>query len=322
MFNVEYLGQSICLKKGETLLDGLLREGLEIPNGCRSGVCQSCVMRSAGSVIPDNAQRGLTAAQRQLGYFLACQCVPEEPIQVEPVALADQSVPGRLVALEALSESVMKLEVEADLKDYRPGQYLTLWVGDQLARSYSLASHPEQDEHLVFHVRMIPGGRFSGWLRDQACIGDRVRLQGPMGQCFYTTERDRPLLLAAVGTGLAPIGGVVRDALAQGHKGAIDLVVGARSKADFYQVEAFEMLARDHANLTLHWVSRDDGGAPVVQANLYDYCREEWPELKGYGIYLCGSGSFVHKMRRQCFLAGATMADIAADAFLPFDGSG
>jgi ferredoxin len=30
----------------ETILDTLLRENIQIPNGCHQGVCQSCLLRS------------------------------------------------------------------------------------------------------------------------------------------------------------------------------------------------------------------------------------------------------------------------------------
>ena len=41
------------------------------------------------------------------------------------------------------------------------------------------------------------------------------------------------------------------------------------------------------------------------------------PNPKGCGIYLCGAPEFVQALRKRLFLAGAAMADIHTDAFLP-----
>ena len=57
----------------------------------------------------------------------------------------------------------------------------------------------------------------SGWLGTEARPGEAVRLQGPVGECFYVPgQPEQPLLLAGTGTGLAPLYGIVRDALAAG----------------------------------------------------------------------------------------------------------
>jgi hypothetical protein len=39
--------------------------------------------------------------------------------------------------------------------------------------------------------------------------------------------------------------------------------------------------------------------------------------MKGYRVFLCSAESFTTKMRKLCFLTGAGMRDISADAFIP-----
>src|ERR1019366_6954129 len=123
--------------------------------------------------------------------------------------------------------------------EYRAGQFVSLFREDGLARSYSLASLPGEGA-LELHVRKIPGGAMSGWLYSQALhsqalhsqsldraqpgaqSGVPVWIQGPSGNCFYVPGKaDEPLLLAGAGTGLAPLYGIARDALQQGHSGPI-----------------------------------------------------------------------------------------------------
>ncbi|MEM7203143.1 MAG: FAD-binding oxidoreductase [Planctomycetota bacterium] len=108
---------------------------------------------------------------------------------------------------------------------YRPGQYVDVLHTDGAARSYSLASLPT-DGVLELHVRRLPKGHVSGWLHERQ-PGDTITVRGPFGQCYYLPDPPtQKLLLAGAGTGLAPLLGIVRDALQQGHAGPIDLIHG------------------------------------------------------------------------------------------------
>jgi len=131
---------------------------------------------------------------------------------------------------------------------FRGGQYITLLRGD-VARSYSIASLPEYSE-IELHIRRIPGGRMSGWFHDEAKAGDRISVVGPSGECFYVGGReDQPLLLAGTGTGLAPLYGIVRDALKSGHRGPIHLFHGALHGKGLYLVDALRQLAAAHTQV-------------------------------------------------------------------------
>ena len=56
----------------------------------------------------------------------------------------------------------------------------------------------------------------------------------------------------------------------------------------------------------------------VKIGSIYDYVKDNFSEvLKESKVYLCGAESFVKKMRRQCFMSGASMSNIKADVFLP-----
>lgn len=325
MSQVQFEDAVIDLNEGESVLDGLLRSGIDMAFGCKSGVCQSCLVEVTEGAPPAAAQKGLNDAQTALGYMLSCQCRPEQAIRVKRIDASTQMVSSEVLDKQWLNENVLRLRVRSEL-NYRAGQYITLWRNETLARSYSLASHPESDDFLEFHIKVIPDGQLSPWLANEVMAGNRLSLQGPMGQCFYTaTSPDQPLLMAAIGTGLAPIYGILKDALSQGHYGPIDVVLGARESNGFYLLDELADLAHQHSNLTIHVVSQadlpeDQDNIQSVQADLYDYCNELWPSLKGYRVFLCGADSFVKKLRKQSFLAGAGMGDISADVFIPAGG--
>jgi len=91
-------------------------------------------------------------------------------------------------------------------------------------------------------VKLHSGGVMSQWLR--WAEKQPITLRGPFGECFYfDNELERPLLLAGTGTGLAPLLGVTRAALAAGHRGPIHLYHGSRTRAGLYLFDELRALA-------------------------------------------------------------------------------
>ncbi|APZ42583.1 hypothetical protein BW247_05295 [Acidihalobacter ferrooxydans] len=219
MAHVSFDGTRHETLREESVLDTLERAGVQIPNVCRSGVCQSCLMRARAGQVPLAAQNGLKDTLREQGYFLACQCQPEDDLEV---VLADEDavgeIPVQLIGVEQLSQSVMRVTLEPQQEfEYRRGQFINLIREDGLRRSYSLSGcAANTDGILELHVRHIPGGAMSEWLM-QAGPHQQLRVHGPYGSCFYVAGKtDQALLLIGAGTGLAPLYGIACDALAAG----------------------------------------------------------------------------------------------------------
>jgi NAD(P)H-flavin reductase/ferredoxin len=298
-------------RDGETVLDALLRHGVPVSHSCKAAVCGSCLMRSAGGPIPPPAQAGLKDSWKARGYFLACAHKPEADITVAQVE-GDLKCAATIAALGLLSADVLRVDLRCETPfAYRPGQYITLIRGDGLSRSYSIASLPAEGK-LELHVRRTPNGRMSGWLFDQARVGDRVSLLGPSGECFYVAGRaDQPLLLVGTGTGLAPLYGVLRDAIQHGHRGPIHLFHGAvRPEGLYLQVE-LARLASENANVAYTpSVLATDG--PLDQAVL-----ARFPRLREGRAFVCGDPAIVQSFRKKLFLNGVALRDIHADAFVP-----
>jgi NAD(P)H-flavin reductase len=275
-------------------------------------------MRAVSGAIPPQAQAGLKDTWALRGYFLACSCIPGEDLEIVPAG-ADIRFSAVIADLRPLSSDVLKVSLRCeDPIEFQAGQYVTVVRADGLARSYSIASLPE--EGLVdLHIRRIPNGRMSGWFHTTAQHGDRVTLSGPSGECFYVPGREQqPLLLAGTGTGLAPLYGIVRDALARGHAGEIHLFHGALQRSGLYLVDELRTLAAQYPQLRYTpTVLRGEPHDGIVVGSLLQTIDSMFTDLMGWRGFVCGDPSIVTDLKKQLFLAGMASRDIYADSFLP-----
>ena len=320
---VRYEDERIELTDGESVLDGLLRHGIETPHSCKSGLCQSCLMRAEDGEPPAKSQQGLKDGLRAQNYFLSCVCHPEEDLTVVPPDSAGLEVAAEVAGVDRLTEDVVRLRLRPEgAFEYEPGQFLHLIRGDGLVRSYSIASLPEEEDTLELHVRQIPGGQMSNWIADGLTAGEHVSVRGPAGDCFYIPGNpEQDMLLAGTGTGLAPLYGIAREALRQGHTGRIILMHGGLDASRLYHVEALQELAREHENLTyLRCVLHGEPGEGVEVGPLDEVVMRLFPDLKGWRAFLCGDPGLVNKLRKKVFLAGASNKAIHADAFVTAGG--
>lgn len=319
---LKYKDDVIKVETGTSVLEALLDHGQEIPNSCRAGACQSCVMQLTKGSVPEQAQRGLKDAHKLKGLFLACSCHPEEDIEV---CLPDNNqlrVPATVHKLIKRPGDVVELQLKTDSSfDYRAGQFVTLWRNQHLARSYSLTTMPQLDNLLTFHIKRIPGGEFSSWIHDELQLGETLSVQGPAGDCFYIPgAAEQDLLLVGTGTGLAPLLGIIQDALENGHTGAIHLIHGALHFPGLYYHQELTKLAAANPNVHYHPCvlnKSDDLPDGVKTASVNDVVTQVVEKPVGWKAYLCGDPDLVSKLRKQIFLAGCDMKNIYADPFLP-----
>lgn len=307
-------GRVIALAEGESVLEGLERAGFDVPSGCRAGICAKCMQQAQAP--PPASQRSLRPTLRAQGFFLACQAYPSGPLVLEtrttpePVATTVQSV-------EHVAPDVVRLLLRPETAlSFRPGQYLDVLHESGATRNYSIASLPT-DGVLELHVRRVPDGLVSGWLHERA-VRDSVRVRGAFGQCFHVADdAHKKLLLVGAGTGLAPLLGIARDALDQGHQGPIDLVHGGLEPGRLYLREELAALAASWPQLSVHHCVLRNATPSEHEGPLDQVAIKLAGPLSQARAFLCGDGEIVSRLQRSLFLAGVPSAEILADPFLP-----
>ncbi len=317
MPKVIYGGQSY--DAGESsILDCLTAQGVAVPSSCRSGVCQTCLMRAVSGEVPEKARAGLKPTLAAQNYFMACSCYPEQDIEVVLPEEGMGKLAARVTAVEQLSADILGIRLKPSRPiEYRAGQFINLFKDATTARCYSLASVPALDEELFLNVRKVPGGLVSGWVFSEIRTGDVVEISEAAGDCFYVPDNaGQDILLIATGSGLAPLYGIIRDALLQGHRGRLSLYHGNYNQAGFYLVGELGKLAQRHPNFSyVPCISDGQASAGYAAGMVLDIALADHPDLSGWRVFLCGNPDMVNAAKQQTFLAGAAMRDIFADPF-------
>jgi len=309
--------RDIQSREAENVLDALLRQGISIPFSCRSGVCHVCIQQCTHGDIPPVAQKSLSVDLAKDGYFLACQCVPISDMNIAPPSALFHTV--LVHSKEMLSAYVCKILIEPPNDFiYKAGQFINVRRQDGVTRSYSLASLPAEDYFLEIHVQRQDGGIMSNWLIDELQVGDGIDIQDADGNCCYEeSARNHPLLLIGTGTGVAPLLGVVRDALYNKHQQDIHLYHGGRGTDRFYLREQLRQLEQAHSNFHYHECVSSNPTPPdnACAGRAHEIAFARHQDVRNWQVYLAGLAKMVDSGTLLAAKHGAAPHDIYSDAF-------
>ncbi|QTD45372.1 NADH:ubiquinone reductase (Na(+)-transporting) subunit F [Ottowia testudinis] len=303
---IEPLGQVLEVEDGQTILDASLRAGIYLPHACCHGLCATCKIRVTDGEI-DHGEASTFALmdyERDEGQALACcatlqsDVTIEAEIEEEPDAqnLPVEDFEGTISRIENLTPTIKGVWIELDKPmTFQAGQYVRLHMpGEAAPRAFSIASAPRQAGEIELNVRIVPGGKTTGWVHQQLKAGDTVKLSGPYGRFFVRESAHRQEKLAylflAGGSGLSSPRSMILDLLAQGCDRPIVLVNGARSPDELYHHDEFLALARQHPNFTyVAAVSGDAPDWPGAKGFVHEAAKAHFNnDFRGHKAYLCG----------------------------------
>ncbi|SER87229.1 benzoate 1,2-dioxygenase electron transfer component BenC [Corynebacterium cystitidis] len=298
----------IEIEEDQTITDAAYKARINIPFDCRDGACGTCkaFCESGEYEEGDYIDDALTEDEADEGYILCCQTYPIDDMVVNIATTSAAAktgagtMIGHIVELEQLSKSTIKFAVHIEDRDqlyYLPGQYMNIAPPNaDFHRSYSFSSGPS-DDIVTFLVKNTPGGKMSTYLTEEAKVGDRLNLTGPMGS-FFLREPFSPILLLAGGTGLAPILAIL-EKLAEDPDltQPVRLIYGATFNHDIVEVDRLNQYKDILADFDWFSVVSGEGEEHDRTGYVTDHIAEEYLHGGDVDVYLCGPPAMVEAVR-------------------------
>ena len=298
----------------ETVADAAYRQGVNIPLDCRDGACGTCKCKAESGRydLGDNfIEDALSEEEIDEGHVLTCQmraesdCVISVPASSLVCKIEQSSYQGTISKLQVLSQSTIALSIKGESLTglaFLPGQYVNLSVpGTEHTRAYSFSSLQAEGE-VSFLIRNVPGGLMSNFLTDTARVGDSMSLVGPLGS-FYLRPIQRPLLLLAGGTGLAPFTAMLEKIAQQGSEHPLHLIYGVTNDFDLVELERLQALAARIPNFTFSACVANPESQHPQKGYVTQHIDPSHLNEGDVDVYLCGPPPMVeavnHYIREQ-----------------------
>jgi CDP-4-dehydro-6-deoxyglucose reductase len=320
-------GKSFPVNAGEAILDAALRQQIWLPHACRGGTCGSCkAVIVAGEIAYDDSAplRVRQAAARNEAYLCCARSAGDITLDIaelpaRPIG-ATYRRPARVAAIVKPSRDVAVVTLKQPPNaaiSFRPGQYISLIGDDGRSHAFSIANAPRADGTLELHIGRIPNGRFTTHVYERMQVRDIVRFEGPFGEFGFSNEAQadvkaaqRPAILVAGGTGIAPIKAMLEAAEQNGIERELHLYWGSRHRDGFYALG--ELMTKTCARVTpvLSEPSATDVWAGRTGL-VHRAAIEDFPDLPRFDVYACGSPGLID----AAFVDFTQRAGLPADRF-------
>ncbi|MDE1309868.1 CDP-6-deoxy-delta-3,4-glucoseen reductase [Vibrio aestuarianus subsp. cardii] len=317
-YNIKIQPAGISYTSEENLLDDALAQSIPLEHSCKTGDCGACNAEIISGIVEN--ENGESVNQ---GNVLTCKSKAKSDVVLkvnyypELIHIKQKTVPCKVVSFEYVTEDIVSIKFRfppATKFDYLPGQYIDLSFKG-VKRSYSIANAKPDSKELELHIRKVPNGKMSELLFGELKENQLMRIEGPKGT-FFIRDNDKPLILLAGGTGIAPIKAMVEKLLFNQDKREVYIYWGMNSPNSFYLKE-LDGLALSNSNI--HYI-------PVLSGNekwdgrmgfVHQAVCDDFEYLSEYQVYACGSPLMISAAKESFFEKQLPKEQFFSDAFTP-----
>lgn len=210
---------------------------------------------------------------------------------------------AKLVGARTLTPIVRELTFDPGPEfEFEPGQWVSFRIpateGEDLARSYSIASAPRSDGQFDIAVTRVEEGPGSNYLHGLQ-LGAEMTMSRAQG--FFTQDEfERPAIMVATGTGISPFRAMLQALQAQGEFAhPVYLLLGVRAEQDILYRDELEALAADRQFTFVPTLSRGAAGWSGRRGYVQSHLAELVARHDGScDVYVCGLSKMVKDVRK------------------------
>ncbi|WP_075181515.1 NO-inducible flavohemoprotein [Pantoea sp. 1.19] len=238
--------------------------------------------------------------------------------------------PFRIRELTRQSDQILSVTLTPDdggpLMDYRPGQYVSLWLRDaslaerQVVRQYSLTQLPNGRDYRIA-VKHEAGGSLSGWLHQQAQPGSEIALTAPAGEFTLEATPETPVTLISGGVGLTPLLAMLHDLSARRHPAPVSwwhATDNGASQAFADEIAALGSTLPNFAQQVWFSQPRPQDAGRYTHRGWMALADAHWQETDPRThYYLCGPVGFMQYVAKQLIAGGVAETRLHYEVFGP-----
>ncbi|MBT3378595.1 MAG: 2Fe-2S iron-sulfur cluster binding domain-containing protein [Lentisphaerae bacterium] len=318
----------IEIEGGRKLLEVFYDNAIFIPSACGGqgtcGFCKITVKDGGGPVLPTELPY-LTTEEVEAGTRLACQVKVREDVvvHVKEEYLNVKEFKAVISSARMITHDTRELRLkltEGEEIDYRPGQYVQVFVpdtGETTFRAYSVASAPSSKTEIELLVRLVPGGLGSTYLHNIR-VGDGITFTGAYGEFELDMSEDTELVCVGGGCGMAPMRSILRHIHEVAPTRTCRLFFGARTTDDIMYMNEFQALAGEMKAFGLHYALSEPAQSPGWDGEtgfIHESVERHLGTEGRRQAFLCGPPQMVEATMRVLHDRGLTRDQIFYDEF-------
>lgn len=207
-----------------------------------------------------------------------------------------KKVTGLVASTEYLNSKILQIKITPKQKFvFYPGQFISLKVGENTFRSYSIASS-EKENYISLIVAVGHKGVGANYLKNLE-VGDEVNFIGPAGRFVLPKVSLNNLVFIATGTGLAPIISMLNTLCENKCSSKVTLYFGIRNKTEefyFEKIKGYKAMLKNFSYLTCYSREHIEVTETSKRGRVTDFLEDCVEDKQNTQIFICGNPSMVN----------------------------
>ncbi len=210
---------------------------------------------------------------------------------------------------------------------YKAGQFVSFFLnvnGQDVNRSYSLASSPVTDSKFKVSVKRVSGGLVSNYLIDEINVGDVLQSTPPAGLFTLPKENtSKECVFFAGGSGITPVISIIKTSLATDPANKCRMLYACRNEDSIiFHRELKELNQKYPEQFKYEYIlSQPKKAFDGMTGRLHGPQVKEFLERndcsKEAFYFLCGPDGFMHTAEAALELFGVERSHIIKESFTP-----